>query len=246
VVMRMGSTDLMRKGSIMVRGMARPRYHPRPAARTSAHAGPVPDPAPCARLAASSQDQEGGRTVWFLLFTLGAAFLHRLPTPRALAALPYPPPPEARYALFFLVAALLRLTIRNARVARLEKKVRRAQGRDTQGRFAAFASPPGFVEVGASVGKGVAEVVLGGDLLGAAMAVSALLLRFIVTRKEDPAVAARRVAERRRAMERERRRAALCVVGVGLACALGAWSPAWAPHAGRLAASARAAFAAWR
>jgi hypothetical protein len=178
--------------------------------------------------------------VWFLLFTLGAAFLHRVPLPRALAALPYPPPFEARYALYFLVAALLRLAIRNARVAQLERKVRRAQGRDVQGRFAAFASPPGFMEVGAGVGKGVAEVVLGGDLLGAAMAVSALLLRFIVARQEEPAVAARRVAERRRAMERERRRAALCVVGVGLACALGAWSPVWAPRAGRAVAYARA------
>jgi hypothetical protein len=188
--------------------------------------------------------------VWFLLFTLGAAFLHRLPTPRALAALPYPPPFEIRYALFFLAAALLRLAIRNARVARLERKVRRAQARTPQGRYAAFASPPGFIEVGAGVGKGVAEVVLGGDLLGAAMAVSALLLRFIVTRKEDPVVAARRVAERRRAMARERRRAALCVVGVGVACALGAWSPAWGPRAGRLVATARAATtaaaAAWR
>ncbi|HET9599674.1 MAG TPA: hypothetical protein VFP65_29135, partial [Anaeromyxobacteraceae bacterium] len=177
--------------------------------------------------------------MWFLLFTLGAAFLHRLPVPQALSSLPYPPPFEARYALYFLVVALLRLAIRNARVAQLERKVRRAQGRDGQGRFAALSAPPGFMEVGAGVGKGVAEVVLGGDLLGAAMAVSALLLRFIVSRKEAPAVAARRVAERRRAMERERRRAALCVAGVGLACALGAWSPAWAPRAGRALAQAR-------
>jgi hypothetical protein len=187
--------------------------------------------------------------VWFLLFTIGAAFLHRLPMPRALAALPYPPPFEARYALYFLVAALLRLAIRNARLARLEKKERRAraQARDSGGRHAAFAATPGFMEVGAGVGKGVAEVVLGGDLLGAAMAVCALILRFIVTSKEDPAAWARRTAERRRSMERERRRAALCVAGVGLACVLGAWSPAWGPRAGRLAASARAAAAvAWR
>jgi len=33
---------------------------------------------------------------------------------------------------------------------------------------------------------------------------------------------------------------------VGLACALGAWSPVWTPRALRLAAPARAAVSAWR
>jgi hypothetical protein len=179
--------------------------------------------------------------VWFLLFALGAAFLHRVPLPAALARLPYPPPVEARYALYFLAAALLRLAIRDARVRRLERKIRRAQGRDDRGRFAtAVVGPPGLMEVGAGVGKGVAEVVLGGDLVGAGMAAAAVLLKFIVARREPPAMAVRRVAERQRAIARERRRALACVVGVGAACALGAWAPLLAPAARHAVSAAQA------
>jgi hypothetical protein len=159
--------------------------------------------------------------LWFLLLGAGAASLPLWRLPAALGRLPCPPPPEALYALFFLAAALLRVLILRARVTALERRARRAPRKEL--RFA--LGPPGLLEVGAGIGKGVAEAVMG-NLVGAAWAGAALLLRVAASRSpEDPIVAARRAAERRRAIERERRSTALCVLGVGLVCACVAWWP---------------------
>ena len=167
--------------------------------------------------------------MWLLLFGMGAALLHQLPLPAALVALPYPPPPEARYALYFLVAALLRVAILRARIGvleRRERRARRAPRRDL--RFA--LAPPGLIEVGAGIGKGVAEAMLGNPF-AAAWAGAALLLRFAASRPpDDPAVVARRAAERKRAIAREERRGALCIVGVGLVCVTACWWPLLAPR----------------
>jgi hypothetical protein len=162
--------------------------------------------------------------VWLLLFGLGAALLYRLPLPAALAALPYPPPLEARYALYFLVAALLRVAILRARVGALERRERRAKR--VPRREARFAlAPPGLIEVGAGIGKGVAEAMLGNPF-SAAWAGAALLLRFAASRPpEDPTLVARRAAERKRKIVLEQRRGALCIFGVGLVCVAACWWP---------------------
>lgn len=164
--------------------------------------------------------------MWFLFFGLGAASMPLWHLPAGLARLPCPPPPEASCALFFLSAALLRVLILRARVGAIEGRARRAPRRER--RFG--LPPPGLLEVGAGIGKGVAEAVMG-NVVGAAWAGAALLLRVAASRPpEDPLVAARRAAERRRAIERERRRALLCVAGVGLVCTCVAWWPLLAPR----------------
>ncbi len=164
--------------------------------------------------------------VWFLLLGLGAAYLHRLRLPGALAALPFPPPAEARYALYFLLAVELRLTICAARVRALERRARRAAAARRTGPFA--VAPPGLLEVGAGVGKGVAEAVMG-NFLGVALAGGALLLR-LAAQPDGPKVTARRTSEKRRAVARERRRAAWCIVGVGAVCVVAVWLPLVQPR----------------
>lgn len=167
--------------------------------------------------------------MWLLLFGLGAAIVYRLPLPAALAALPYPPPLEARYALYFLLAALLRVAILGARVGALERRERRA--RRVPRRDVRFAlAPPGLIEMGAGIGKGVAEAMLGNPF-AAAWAGAALLLRFAASRPpEDPTLVARRAAERKRAIAREQRRGVLCICGVGLVCVAACWWPVLAPR----------------
>jgi hypothetical protein len=174
--------------------------------------------------------------VWLVLFGVGAVLLDRIRLPTSsLAALPCPPPPELRYALYLMVAALLRLLIRDARVRSLERRTRRAAG----SRGPLHLPPPRLLEVGAGVGKGVAEVVLG-DLMGATLAAAALLLRFAASRRDDPRTTAKRAAERRRAIARERKHAALCVLGVGVICAVLVWLPLVRPHTAGLVAAVRA------
>ncbi len=176
--------------------------------------------------------------MWFLLLGLGAAFLHQLRLPAVLAALPCPPPVEARYALYFLLAVLVRLTICGARVRALERRARRAAARRA-GPFA--VAPPGLLEVGAGVGKGVAEAVMG-NFLGVALAGGALLLRLAATRPDGTRVTALRTSEKRRAVARERRRAAWCIVGVGTVCVVAVWLPLVRP---RLALFIPTALGAW-
>jgi len=168
--------------------------------------------------------------VWLLLFGMGAALLYQLPMPAALVALPYPPPPEARYALYFLVAALLRVGILRSRVGALERRERRAKRVGTRRDLRFAIAPPGLIEVGAGIGKGVAEAMLGNPI-AAAWAGAALLLRFAAARPpDDPAVVARRAAERKRAIAREQRKGVLCIVGVGLVCVAASWWPVLAPR----------------
>ncbi|HEX9290116.1 MAG TPA: hypothetical protein VF904_11355 [Anaeromyxobacteraceae bacterium] len=160
--------------------------------------------------------------MWFVLFGLGAAFVPRIPLPGRIAALPHPPPVEARLALYFLVFALVRLAIRNARVRVLERRARKAAARARDGRFA--VAPPGLIEMGAGVGKGVAEAVMG-NFLGAAVAGAALMLRLVASRRDDPVALARGAAQKRRAAVLEHRRTLFCILGVGTVCVALAWWP---------------------
>jgi hypothetical protein len=180
--------------------------------------------------------------VWFLVLGLGAAFLHQLRLPAVLAALPCPPPVEARYALYFLLAVLLRLAICGARVRALERRARRAAAARRTGPFA--VAPPGLIEVGAGVGKGLAEAVMG-NFLGVALAGGALLLRMAATRPNGAGVAARRTSEKRRAVARERRRAAWCIVGVGTVCVVAVWLPLIRPRLTLFVPAIPAALGAW-
>jgi hypothetical protein len=174
--------------------------------------------------------------MWFVLFSVGAAFVHRAELPRSMAsALVVAPPREALYALYFLAAALLRLAIRDARLGALERRSRRAARN--------AVPPPGLVDVGVGVGKGVAQVVLGGDVVGAAIGGAALLMRIAAARATDPREAGRRAVERRKAAAREQRHAALCIAGVGLACVAGAWAPLLAPRLALAAPLAQAGLA---
>ncbi|MFL5300772.1 MAG: hypothetical protein ACJ79R_10575, partial [Anaeromyxobacteraceae bacterium] len=122
--------------------------------------------------------------MWFLLFALGAATLHLVRLPAAAAQfVTVLPPPEAAYALYFLAAALARFVIRDVRVAALERGARR----DSRRARRPLVQPPGLVDVGVGVGQGVAKVVLGSDVLGAAMTGAALLFRLAASRPVDRA-----------------------------------------------------------
>ncbi|HET9554658.1 MAG TPA: hypothetical protein VFP50_16955, partial [Anaeromyxobacteraceae bacterium] len=59
--------------------------------------------------------------MWFLLFSLGAILLGAAGLPAA-RRLPTPPPPEAVVAAYFLLATLLRLLVRDFRLAAFERK----------------------------------------------------------------------------------------------------------------------------
>jgi len=163
--------------------------------------------------------------VWFAVLALGALLVHRAHLPAPVAAwFASPPPAEAKYALYFLAAALLRLAIRNARVKSLERKNRRDVKR------AAFLAQerPALLDVGAGLGRGVAEVLVGADILGASLATLAALFRlFLRSTRLNAAELAARTQERKRRVAREHRRAASCVAAVGALCAVLAWAPVW-------------------
>jgi hypothetical protein len=175
--------------------------------------------------------------VWFLFFALGAATLHLVHLPAAAARfVTVLPPPEAAYALYFLAAALARFVIRDVRVAALERGARREARRARR----PLVQPPGLMDVGVGVGKGVAQVALGSDLLGAAMTGAALLLRLAASRPVDRAALVRRASERRRAIAWEGRRAVACVLAVGLVCVAASWAPIARPRVVAAAAALRA------
>lgn len=175
--------------------------------------------------------------MWFLVLAVGAVLVHRAHLPPGIAALlPDAPPPEAKLAVYFLAAALVRLVIRNARVAALRRLARR------DARRAKAPERPALLDVGAGVGKGVAEVVLGADILGAAIATLAAFFRLLWrSTRLDPSELARRAREREQKIAREGRRAAASIAAVGAVCAALAWAPWWQPRLPRAAAYAAAA-----
>jgi len=155
--------------------------------------------------------------MWFLLFSLGAVLLGAVGLPAA-RHLPLPPPPEALVACYFLLATLLRLLVRNARLAAFERKARKeARRREDQGKKPASV----IGELGLGVGRGALQAV-GGDLLGAGLSLASALLRGAASSMSAPPPPPR---ERRRAARWEQLKAATCVVAVGLVCAGVAWEP---------------------
>jgi hypothetical protein len=161
--------------------------------------------------------------MWLFLFGTGAILLHRAEWPASLvSALPHAPPPWIPFALYFLLAALLRLAIRDARLRPLKRKAK-ALAADKA------PSPVGVADFGMGVGKGVAAVVIGGDFLGPILAGFDLLARWLLGSRDR---SRRRVpAAIREAMARERTRAILCIATVGLICGAQALRPDLLPQA---------------
>jgi hypothetical protein len=181
--------------------------------------------------------REAELSMWFLVLAVGAVLVHRAHAPAWLGGLlPDAPSTEMTLAAYFLAAALVRLVIRDARVAGLRRLARR------DARRAKAPERPALVDVGAGVGKGVAEVLVGADILGAAIATLAAFFRLLWrTTRIDPSELARRARERDRKIVREGRRAAACIAGVGLVCAALAWAPWWQPRVPRALAQAASA-----
>jgi hypothetical protein len=153
--------------------------------------------------------------MWFLLFNMGALLLGAFGLPAA-RHLPVAPPPEALLACYFLLAALLRLLVRNVRLAAFERKARREARRKDDRK-----APSAIGELGLGVGRG-ALLAVGGDLLGAGLSLASALLRGAASSVSAPPPPTR---ERRRAARWEGLKAAACVAGVGLVCAGIAWEP---------------------
>jgi hypothetical protein len=146
--------------------------------------------------------------MWFLLFSAGAVLLGAAGLPAA-RRLPVEPRPEVLVACYFLVATLLRLLVRNARLASFERKARKLARRKEDERASMLG------ELGRGVGRGALQVV-GGDLLGAGLS------RGATSSISAPPPPAR---ERRRAALWERIKAATCIAGVGIVCAGVLWEP---------------------
>jgi len=152
--------------------------------------------------------------MWFLLFSTGAILLGVVGLPAA-RRLPAAPPPEALVACYFLFAALLRLLVRNARLAAHHEKARKLARRKEDKPASAIG------ELGLGVGRG-AILAVGGDVLGAGLSLAAALLRGASSSLLAPPSPHR---ERRRASRWEQLKALVCIAGVGLVCAGVAWEP---------------------
>jgi hypothetical protein len=154
--------------------------------------------------------------MWFLLLAFGALLLGAFGLP-ATRRLPSPPAPELVVAAYFLLAALLRLLVRDARLATFRRRARALARRRTD----RGGEPSALGELGLGVGRGALQAV-GGDVLGAGLSLATALLRGaagLVGRPPPP----RR--ERRVAALWERLRAAACIAAVGAVCAAVAWEP---------------------
>jgi len=165
--------------------------------------------------------------MWLALFAAGALALHRLDLSGTLGAgLPRQPPAWAPFALYFLVAALVRLAIRDARLRPLMRKARSLA--------AQAPSPVGVADVGLGVGKGVAQVMVAGDFLGPVIAGVDLLAKWLGgaadRRKRVPAKLLEAIA-------RERRSATRCIVVVGAICLAQALRPEILPDVAAHAAA---------
>jgi hypothetical protein len=153
--------------------------------------------------------------MWFLLLGFGAVLLATLGLP-ALGRLPVAPPAEVVIAAYFLLAALVRLLVRQVRLAAWERAARR---RARVSQPAAAKPPSGLTDLGLGVGKGVAQVV-GGDLLGAGISVATGLLKGAAA-----SLAARREKGERKPVRREAASALACIAAVGAVCIAVAWLP---------------------
>lgn len=154
--------------------------------------------------------------MWFLLFSVGAVLVGAAGLPAA-RRLPAAPPPEAVLACYFLLATLLRLLVRNARLASFERKARREARRKED-----TSKPTSTLgELGLGVGRGAVQVVAG-DVLGAGLSLATALLRGAASSLSRPPPPQR---ERRRAARWEELKTATSIAGVGLVCVAVAWEP---------------------
>lgn len=165
--------------------------------------------------------------MWLLMLVIGAVVVQLAGVP-ASRRLPVPPPPEALLIAWFLFAAAVRLAVMRLRLASFERKAKRLARRTSD----PAVSPMG--ELGLGVGRGALQAV-GGDVLGASLSLVAALLRGTAGSLRTPPTPQR---ERRRASRRERLNAAVCVLGVGLACVGLAWWPLVGGQASRAAGPA--------
>jgi hypothetical protein len=167
--------------------------------------------------------------MWFLLFSTGAILVGLAGVPWT-RRLPAPPAPEAVLAAYFLVAALLRLLIRDARLAAFERKARRlARRQGDPGHGPSLAG-----HLGRGVGLGALQAV-GGDFISSGFTLLAALFRGAATTVAAPPGPAR---ERRRSAAWERLRTVASIAGTGLVCAAMSWAPLFR---GRLVQAASAA-----
>ena len=165
--------------------------------------------------------------MWFLLFASGAIVIGAFGLPAA-NRLAVPPPPEALLATYFLLAALLRLLVRDARLRHFELKAAELARRRSDHRGGSVLG-----ELGLGVGRGALQAV-GGDLIGAGLSLASALVRG-ATNSIHAAPPPRR--ERRRAAVWERIKATVCVLSIGLVCAAVSWAPLLRTRATRMASA---------
>jgi len=165
--------------------------------------------------------------MWLALFAAGALVLHRIDLAGAVgSALPRPLPAWAPFALYFLVAALVRLAIRDARLRPLMRKARSLA--------AQAPSPVGVADLGLGVGKGVAQVMVAGDFLGPVIAGVDLLAKWLGGAADRKKRVPAKLLE---AIARERRSATRCIVAVGAICLAQALRPDVLPELASQAAA---------
>jgi hypothetical protein len=152
--------------------------------------------------------------MWFLLLAMGAVLVSVAGVPQ-LQRLAVAPPREAVLALYFLVAAAIRIAVRDLKLAAWDRKARKLARRKGD----RPASPLG--EIGVGVGRGVVQAVAG-DVLSASLSLAAALLRGAAGTVTP---APRPPRERRRLAFREGARTLACIVGVGVVCVAAAWAP---------------------
>jgi hypothetical protein len=158
--------------------------------------------------------------MWFLLFTIGALLLAFLGLPSLeRLRLPVSPPAEAVIAVYFLVVTVVRLLVRDLRLAAWQRAARRRPTRTVRTVAGSSFSP--LADIGFGVGRGVVQVV-GGDVLGAGMSLATALMRSAASSLQTPTV---RPRERRPPVARESARALACIAAIGALCAAMAWAP---------------------
>jgi hypothetical protein len=171
--------------------------------------------------------------MWFLLLSSGAVVV-QLGGVALARRLPAPPPAEALLALWFLVAAFIRVAVMRSRLLAFQKKARRLARRAADNAAAGSSS---LKHLGVGVGMGALQAV-GGDLIGASISLLGGLMKGVAS---TPAPQPTPQRERRRAARAEAAKTITSITGVGLVCVALAWWPLVRPQAERLGHEAASA-----